>query len=307
MVCYNVPMTNNFKSGFVAILGRPNVGKSTFLNQVMGQKIAIMSDKPQTTRNKIMGIYTTPEEQIVFIDTPGIHKPHNALGDFMVQAAYSTLRECDVVLFMVAADEPRSTGEDMIIDRLKRAEVPVILVINKIDKVHPDRLFEKVADYTEQMEFAEVVPISALQGSNTDTLLNILTDKLVQGPKYFPDDQITDHPERFIVSEMVREKILLLTREEVPHSIAVVTESMKRDEFDKMHIAVTIYVERKSQKGIILGKGGSMIKKIGQLARRDIELMLGDKVYLETWVKVKEDWRDKKIDLSDFGYVKDED
>ncbi|HEY0221420.1 GTPase Era [Lactovum miscens] len=300
-------MTNNFKSGFVAILGRPNVGKSTFLNQVMGQKIAIMSDKPQTTRNKIMGIYTTPEEQIVFIDTPGIHKPHNALGDFMVQAAYSTLRECDVVLFMVAADEPRSTGEDMIIDRLKRAEVPVILVINKIDKVHPDRLFEKVADYTEQMEFAEVVPISALQGSNTDTLLNILTDKLVQGPKYFPDDQITDHPERFIVSEMVREKILLLTREEVPHSIAVVTESMKRDEFDKMHIAVTIYVERKSQKGIILGKGGSMIKKIGQLARRDIELMLGDKVYLETWVKVKEDWRDKKIDLSDFGYVKDED
>ncbi|MDR0298569.1 MAG: GTPase Era [Streptococcaceae bacterium] len=299
-------MTNTYKSGFVAILGRPNVGKSTFLNQVMGQKIAIMSDKPQTTRNKIMGIYTTENEQIIFIDTPGIHKPHNALGDFMVQAAYSTLRECDVVLFMVAADEPRSTGEDRIIERLKKAEIPVILVINKIDKVHPDQLFEKVTDYTSQMEFAEVVPISALQGNNTETLLNTITDKLVEGPHYFPDDQITDHPERFLVSEMIREKILQLTREEVPHSIAVVTESMKRDEFDKIHIRATIFVERKSQKGIILGKGGAMIKKVGQLARRDIELMLGDKVYLETWVKVKENWRDKRLDLSDFGYVKEE-
>ncbi|MDR2975887.1 MAG: GTPase Era [Streptococcaceae bacterium] len=299
-------MEKTFKSGFVAILGRPNVGKSTFLNQVMGQKIAIMSDKPQTTRNKIMGIYTTDSEQVVFIDTPGIHKPHNALGDFMVQSAYSTLRECDVVLFMVAADEPRSTGEDMIIERLKKAEVPVILVLNKIDKVHPNDLYAKVEDYTKQMHFAEVVPISALQGNNTDTLLQTISDKLVEGPQYFPSDQITDHPERFLVSEMIREKILMLTREEVPHSIAVVTESMKRDEFDKIHIHATIFVERKSQKGIILGKGGAMIKKIGSLARRDIELMLGDKVYLETWVKVKEDWRDKKIDLADFGYVKDE-
>ena len=169
-------MTNNkFKSGFVAILGRPNVGKSTFMNHVMGQKIAIMSDKPQTTRNKIQGIYTTENEQIVFIDTPGIHKPHNALGDFMVQSAYSTLRECDVVLFMVAADEPRSTGENMIIERLKKAEVPVILVVNKIDKIHPDRLFEIVADYTSQMEFSEVVPISAKQGNNTERLIDTLS------------------------------------------------------------------------------------------------------------------------------------
>lgn len=301
-------MTNNtFKSGFVAILGRPNVGKSTFLNHVMGQKIAIMSDKPQTTRNKIQGIYTTDKEQIIFIDTPGIHKPHNALGDFMVQSAYSTLRECDMVLFMVAADEPRSTGENMIIERLKTADVPVILVVNKIDKVHPDALFETVSDYTLQMDFAEVVPISALQGNNTERLLGTLSNKLEEGPQYFPEDMVTDHPERFLVSEMIREKILLLTREEVPHSIAVTTDSMKRDEeTGKIHIMATIIVERKSQKGIILGKGGDMIRKIGKLARRDIELMLGDKVYLETWVKIKNDWRDRKMDLSDFGYKKED-
>lgn len=296
-----------YKSGFVAILGRPNVGKSTFLNRVMGQKIAIMSDKPQTTRNKIQGIYTTPSEQIVFIDTPGIHKPHNALGDFMVQSAYSTLRECDVVLFMVAADEARSTGENMIIERLKTAKVPVFLVINKIDKVHPDALFSRVEDYRAQMDFAEVVPISATEGNNTEELLKIISSRLEKGPQYFPSEQITDHPERFLVSEMIREKILLLTREEVPHSIAVLTDSMERDEeTGKIHIMATIIVERKSQKGIILGKGGSMIKKVGQLARRDIEIMLGDKVYLETWVKIKNDWRDRRMDLADFGYKKED-
>ena len=305
---YNEPMTKaNFKSGFVAILGRPNVGKSTFMNHVMGQKIAIMSDKPQTTRNKIQGIYTTENEQIIFIDTPGIHKPHNALGDFMVQSAYSTLREADAVLFMVACDEPRSTGENMIIERLKTAEVPVILVVNKIDKIHHDRLFEIITDYTSQMEFSEVVPISALAGNNTSTLLETLSEKLSPGPQYFPEDQITDHPERFLVSEMIREKILLLTREEVPHSITVITDKMEREkETGKIHIVATIIVERKSQKGIILGKGGDMIRKIGKLARRDIELMLGDKVYLETWVKVKADWRNRKMDLADFGYKKED-
>jgi GTP-binding protein Era len=296
-----------YKSGFVAILGRPNVGKSTFLNYVMGQKIAIMSDKPQTTRNKIQGIYTTDKEQIIFIDTPGIHKPHNALGDFMVQSAYSTLRECDMVIFMVAADEPRSTGENMIIERLKQADVPVILVVNKIDKVHPDSLFERIEDYRQQMNFTEVVPISALQGNNTNKLLELLSENLEEGPQYFPEDMITDHPERFLVSEMIREKILQLTREEIPHSIAVVTDSMRRDEeTGKIHIMATIIVERKSQKGIILGKGGSMIRKVGTLARRDIEIMLGDKVYLETWVKIKNDWRDRKMDLADFGYKKED-
>ena len=296
-----------FKSGFVAILGRPNVGKSTFLNYVMGQKIAIMSDKAQTTRNKIMGIYTTAEEQIVFIDTPGIHKPKTALGDFMVESAYSTLREVDTVLFMVPADEKRGKGDDMIIERLKAAKVPVILVINKIDKVHPDQLLEQIDDFRNQMPFKEVVPISALQGNNINRLMEILKENLEEGFQYFPNDQITDHPERFLVSEMIREKVLHLTREEIPHSVAVVIDSMKRDsETDKIHIQATIMVERDSQKGIIIGKGGSMLKKVGSKARRDIELMLGDKVFLETWVKVKKNWRDKKLDLADFGYSKKE-
>lgn len=292
-----------FKSGFVAILGRPNVGKSTFLNHVMGQKIAIMSDKAQTTRNKIMGIYTTDQEQIVFIDTPGIHKPKTALGDFMVEAAYSTLREVDTVLFMISADEARGKGDDMIMERLKAAKVPVILVVNKIDKVHPNQLLSQIDDYRKQMDFKEVVPISALQGNNVSHLVDILSENLEEGFQYFPADQITDHPERFLVSEMIREKVLLLTREEIPHSVVVIIDSMKRDEeTDKIHIRATIMVERDSQKGIIIGKGGSMLKKIGSMARRDIELMLGDKVFLETWVKVKKNWRDKKLDLADFGY-----
>ncbi len=291
----------------MAILGRPNVGKSTFLNQVLGQKIAIMSDKAQTTRNKIMGIYTTDSEQIVFIDTPGIHKPKTALGDFMVESAYSTLREVETVLFMVPADEERGKGDNMIMERLKAAKIPVILVINKIDKVHPDQLLEKIEDFRSQMDFKEIVPISALQGNNIPTLLNLLKENLEEGYQYFPEDQITNHPERFLVSEMIREKVLQLTREEVPHSVAVVIESMKRDEeTDKIHIRATIMVERDSQKGIIIGKKGSMLKKIGQLARRDIEIMLGDKVFLETWVKVKKNWRDKKLDLADFGYNKKE-
>ena len=296
-----------FKSGFVSIIGRPNVGKSTLLNHVMGQKIAIMSDKAQTTRNKIQGIYTTETEQIVFIDTPGIHKPHNALGDYMVESAYSTLREVDTVLFMVPADETRGKGDNMIIERLKQANVPVILVVNKIDKVHPDRLLAQIDDFRTQMDFKEVIPISALEGNNTDKLLDILKGNLEEGFKYFPDDMITDHPERFLVGEMIREKVLILTREEIPHSIAVTVDSMKRDEeTNKIHIMATIYVERKSQKGIILGKGGDMIRKVGKMARRDIELMLGDKVYLETWVKIKANWRDKKVDIQAMGYRKDD-
>ncbi|MEX2785487.1 GTPase Era [Streptococcus sp. H49] len=292
-----------FKSGFAAILGRPNVGKSTFLNHVLGQKVAIMSDKAQTTRNKIMGIYTTASEQIVFIDTPGIHKPKTALGNFMVEAAYSTLREVDTVLFMVPADEQRGKGDNMIMERLKAAKIPVILVINKIDKVHPDQLLEKIDDFKDQMDFQEIVPISALQGNNVESLMTILKENLAEGVQYFPEEQITDHPERFLVSEMIREKVLLLTQQEVPHSVAVVIESMKRDrETDKIHIHATIMVERDSQKGIIIGKNGNMLKKIGKMARRDIEVMLGDKVYLETWVKVKKNWRDKKLDLADFGY-----
>lgn len=294
------------KSGFVAIVGRPNVGKSTLLNRIVGQKIAIMSDKAQTTRNKIQGVYTTPETQLIFIDTPGIHKPRHRLGDFMVETAYSAIREVDAVLFMIAADQKRGKGDDFIIERLKDSHSPVYLVINKIDKVHPDDLLGIIEDYRRQMDFKEIIPISATEGNNFDTLMTTLVEQMPEGPQYFPDDQITDHPEYFIVSELIREKVLVLTRDEVPHSVAVVVDSMKRNENDKIHIQATIIVERDSQKGIIIGKGGKMLKDIGTKARRDIETLLGDKVYLELWVKVQKDWRDKQTYLTDYGYKKED-
>lgn len=294
------------KSGFVAIVGRPNVGKSTLLNRIVGQKIAIMSDKAQTTRNKIQGVYTTDKVQMIFIDTPGIHKPKHRLGDYMVEAAYSALKEVEVVLFMVSADQKRGKGDDMIIERLKKLSVPVYLVINKIDKIHPDELLQQIEDYQSQMNFTQVIPISATQGNNFETLMHELTEQMPEGPQYFPDDQITDHPEYFVVSELIREKILQLTRDEVPHSVAVVVDSMKRNQDDKVHVQATIIIERDSQKGIIIGKGGAMLKKIGTQARKDIELLLGDKVYLELWVKVQKDWRDKQTYLTDYGYRKED-
>ncbi|MCO8292784.1 GTPase Era [Tetragenococcus halophilus] len=293
------------KSGFVAIIGRPNVGKSTLLNRIVGQKIAIMSDKAQTTRNKIQGVYTTDNMQIVFIDTPGIHKPKHRLGDYMVNEAYGALQEVEAVLFMVNADEKRGKGDNLIIERLQKLDVPVFLIVNKIDKIHPDDLLAVIQDYSTQMDFAEVVPLSATQGNNCETLMQLLEEQIPEGPQYFPKDQITDHPEYFIVSELVREKVLLFTQEEIPHSVAVVVDSMKRDENDKIRIQATINVERDSQKGIIIGKGGKMLKQIGIKARQDMEKMLGDKVYLELWVKVQKDWRDKQRTLDDFGYKKE--
>ncbi|MGG5358856.1 MULTISPECIES: GTPase Era [unclassified Enterococcus] len=294
------------KSGFVAIVGRPNVGKSTLLNRIVGQKIAIMSDKAQTTRNKIQGVYTEKDAQLIFIDTPGIHKPKHRLGDFMVETAYSALREVDAVLFMISADQKRGRGDDFIIERLKNVDSPVYLVINKIDKVHPDDLLGIIEDYSSQMDFAQVVPISATEGNNVERLMSTLIDEMPEGPQYFPDDQVTDHPEYFIVSELIREKVLFLTRDEVPHSVAVVVDSMKRNENNKVQIEATIIVERDSQKGIIIGKGGKMLKQIGTKARLDIEHLLGDKVFLELWVKVQKDWRDKRTYLQDYGYRKDE-
>ncbi|AQP52938.1 GTPase Era [Vagococcus penaei] len=293
---------SSFKSGFVAIIGRPNVGKSTLLNRIVAQKIAIMSDKAQTTRNKIQGVYTTDEAQLVFIDTPGIHKPKSKLGDFMVETAYSALREVDVILFMVSADQPRGRGDDFIIERLRKVSAPVYLVINKIDTVHPDELLPIIEDYRQEFDFAEVVPISATEGNNVPNLLNVLIDHMPEGPKYYPKDMVTDHPEYFIVSELIREKVLQLTEQEVPHSVAVVTESMQRDPYDKIHIQATIIVERDSQKGIIIGKGGKMLKEIGTRSRKDIENLLGNKVFLEVWVKVQKNWRDKRKDLQNFGY-----
>lgn len=299
-------MQNNFHSGFVAILGRPNVGKSTFLNRVVGQKIAIMSDKAQTTRNKIQGIYTEDDAQIVFIDTPGIHKPHSRLGDFMVESALSTLNEVDAVLFMVNATQKRGRGDDFIIEHLKNVKKPIYLVINKIDQIHPDKLLQIMDDYRNTLDYAEVFPISALEGNNCPELIESLVNTLPEGPQYYPADQITDHPERFIAGELIREKVLELTREEVPHSVAVVVDRIHREDAEKVLVQATIVVERNSQKGIIIGKGGKMLKQIGVKARKDIELMLGDKVYLELWVKVQPNWKDRQVDLQALGYKQDD-
>lgn len=297
----------NYKSGFVSIIGRPNVGKSTFLNKVIGQKIAIMSDKPQTTRNKIQGVYTTDHSQIVFIDTPGIHKPKHKLGDFMMKVAQNTLNEVDLILFMINAVEGFGRGDQFIIERLKQTNQPVFLVINKIDQVHPDELISIIGKYKEMYAFKEIIPISALEGNNVNTLLEQIEQYMPNGPQYYPADQVTDHPERFIITELIREKVLHLTREEIPHSIAVVMDSLeRRGDGNTVYIAATIIVERDSQKGIVIGKQGKMLKEVGQLARIDIEALLGSKVFLELWVKVQKDWRNRSSQLRDFGFREDE-
>ncbi len=297
----------SYKSGFVSIIGRPNVGKSTLLNNVIGQKIAIMSDKPQTTRNKVQGVYTDNNTQIVFIDTPGIHKPKHKLGDFMMKVAYQTFKEVDLILFVVDAKEGFGGGDQAIIEQLKTVRTPVFLVINKIDLIHPDKLLQFIDQYRTKYNFAEVIPISALQGNNVNTLKDQIVEYLEEGPQYYPADQITDHPERFIVSELIREKVLHLTREEIPHSIAVGIEQMKeREGSNTVYIGATIVVERSSQKGIIIGKQGAMLKEIGKRARGDIEALLGSKIFLELWVKVQKDWRNKAGFLRDFGFSEDE-
>lgn len=295
----------NFKSGFVSIVGRPNVGKSTLLNQIIGEKITITSDTAQTTRNRIQGMYTTDEEQIIFIDTPGVHKPKHQLGRFMVESALSTLNEVDLVLFMINVSERMGPGDQYIIERLKNINTPVFLVLNQIDRVHPDELLPIIKKYQSEMEFSEIVPVSALEGNNVGHLLEVISGYIKEGPQYYPSDQVTDHPEYFIVQELIREKVLQLTREEIPHSVAVVTESMEKDDKGLVEIRATIIVERSSQKGIIIGKQGSMLKEIGSRARKDIKKLLGSKVYLELWVKVKDDWRNTPYHLGNFGYNED--
>lgn len=291
-----------YLSGFVSIVGRPNVGKSTLMNYVIGQKIAIMSDKPQTTRNKIQGVYTTTTEQIVFLDTPGIHKPKSKLGEYMMKLAESTLQEIDVVLFLVDAEEGIGGGDRYIMDRLRTVSTPVFLVINKIDKVHPEQLLPLIESYRNAFEFSETIPVSALQGNNVNTLLEQIVNYLPEGPQYYPEDQVTDHPEQFVCAELIREKILHLTHEEVPHSIAVQIEQMKVQNNGVVYIGALIFIERDSQKGIIIGKRGDMLKEIGRKARQDIETLLGSKVFLECWVKVKKDWRNRHPILKELGY-----
>ncbi|MCL6457757.1 MAG: GTPase Era, partial [Gorillibacterium sp.] len=269
------PTKKSYKSGFVAIVGRPNVGKSTLMNNIIGQKIAIMSDKPQTTRNKIHGVYTTDDMQVVFLDTPGIHKPQSKLGDYMMKVAEGTLQEVDAVLFLVNVNEKLGGGDRFIIERLKPVTTPVILVLNKMDQIPPEALLPIITSYKDLYNFAEIVPVSALLGSNVDTLLKQVEKYLPEGPQYYPADQVTDHPEQFVCAELIREKLLILTREEIPHSIAVAIEDMKVEDSGMVRISAVIYVERDSQKGIIIGKKGALLKEVGQLARKDIEKLLG--------------------------------
>ena len=291
----------DYKSGFVALIGRPNVGKSTLLNFLVGQKVAIMSPQPQTTRNKISGIYTDDQEQIVFIDTPGIHKPKNKLDDFMDKSSYSALDEVDVVLFMVEP-EPAGKVDQYIAELLKKIKKPVFLVINKIDKVHPDKLLSIIDSYKNLGDFAEIVPISASQGNNVSELIKTIAKYLPEGPQFYDADQLTDRPEYFIVAELIREQVLKLTHEEVPHATAVVVDRMRDHEGGKLQIEDTIYVERPGQKGIIIGKKGQMLKQIGIAARQEIEALLGEKVNLRLWVKVQKNWRSDPAFLKSIGY-----
>lgn len=295
------------KSGFVSIIGRPNVGKSTFVNRVIGHKIAIMSDKAQTTRNKIQGVMTRDDAQIIFIDTPGIHKPKHKLGDYMMRAAKNTLSEIDAIMFMVNVNEDIGRGDEYIMEMLKNVKTPIFLVLNKIDLVHPDTLMPKIEQYQSYMDFTDIIPISALEGLNVDHFIDVLKSFLPEGPKYYPDNQISDHPEQFVVSEIIREKILHLTSEEIPHAIGVNVDRMIKEDEDRVRIEATIYVERDSQKGIVIGKGGKKLKEVGKRARRDIEMLLGSKVYLELWVKVQRDWRNKVNFIRQIGYVEDQD
>lgn len=295
-------MENNaFKSGFVTLIGRPNVGKSTLMNCIIGQKIAITSNKPQTTRNRIQTVYTSEEGQIVFLDTPGIHKAKNKLGDYMVTVAEKTLSEVDVILWLVEPSNFIGAGERHIIEQLEKGKTPVILVINKIDTVKKEQLLEYIDTYRKEYDFAEIVPVSALKAENIKELLKCIMKYLPYGPAFYDEDTVTDQPVRQIVAELIREKTLRLLSDEIPHGVAVSIESMKYKK-NIVDIEATIFCERDSHKGIIIGKNGAMLKKIGSMARRDIEDLLEKQANLQLWVKVKKDWRDSDFLLKNFGY-----
>lgn len=290
-----------FKSGFVTLIGRPNVGKSTLMNRLIGQKIAITSNKPQTTRNRIQTVLTLEEGQIVFLDTPGIHKAKNKLGDYMVNVAERTLEEVDVILWLVEPTDYIGAGERHIIEQLKKTRTPVILVINKTDTVKKEAILSFIDTYRRELDFQEIVPVSALKGDNTDELIKCILKYLPYGPAFYDEDTITDQPMRQIVAELIREKALRLLEDEIPHGVAVSIESMK-EKGKICHIEATIVCERESHKGIIIGKGGQMLKKIGSAARYEIEKLLEMQVNLQLWVKVKKDWRDSDFLLKNFGY-----
>ncbi|WAH38551.1 GTPase Era [Alicyclobacillus dauci] len=292
----------NYKSGFVAIIGRPNVGKSTLLNAMIGQKIAIMSNRPQTTRNRIRGVRTTETSQTIFIDTPGIHTPHHRLGEYMVEVATQTLKEVDLVLFVVDSTTGVHPGEIEIVKQFASVKTPIFLVLNKVDLVDKPKLLDRIHDYQEIYAFDEYVPVSALKEDQTGVLVSLIEERLPDGPKFYPDDMVTDYPEQFIITEIIREKVLQLTQEEVPHSVMVDVEQMERRNNDTVYVNAVIYTERDSQKGILIGKQGQMLKRVGELARRDLEGLLGNRLYLELWVKVKKDWRNRPTVLRQFGF-----
>lgn len=298
-------MNKDYKSGFVTLIGRPNVGKSTLMNYLIGQKIAITSNKPQTTRNRIQTVLTTEEGQVVFVDTPGIHKAKNKLGEYMVNVAERTLNEVDVVMWLVEPTTFIGAGEQHIASQLKKVQTPVILVINKIDSVKPEEVLASISAYKDLYEFAEIVPVSARNGDNTEELLKVIMKYLPYGPQFYDEDTVTDQPERQIVAEIIREKALHSLNEEIPHGIAVAIDQMKMRN-KVMHIDATIICERDSHKGIIIGKQGNMLKKIGSTARFEIERMLECKVNLKLWVKVKKDWRDSEFLMKNFGYREEE-
>lgn len=293
-----------FKSGFVTIVGRPNVGKSTLMNHIMGEKLSIVSNKPQTTRNNIQTILTKDNYQIVFVDTPGIHKPKHKLGEYMVNSARDSIKDVDLVLFLTNPDEEIGRGDKFILESLKNCKVPIFLVLNKIDENTQDRVAKSLEMYSKEIDFKEIIPISALKGKNVDTLVDLMVENLPEGPKYYPDDMITDVQERFVISEIVREKALRSLRDEVPHGIAVDIIQMKQKDNGSYQIEVDLICEKESHKGIIIGKNGQTLKRIGEKSRYEIEKFLHNKVNIKIWVKVRKEWRDNQNLLKELGYNK---
>lgn len=293
--------TMSFRSGFISIIGRPNSGKSTLLNAFLGSKLSIVSDKPQTTRNTVRGVKHLKDAQIIFIDTPGIHRGKGLLNEFMVKEALASIRDVDAVVYLVEADRPVSEDDRYIVEGLKGLKCPVVLGLNKVDRVEKQKILPLIAEFSKMHPFREIVPLSALKGEGVELLLGIITELLPEGPRYFPEDSVTDLPERFIVAEMVREKVFLFTEKEVPYSVAVTVERFEEKK-DLVSISATINVERDSQKGIVIGRGGAMLKRIGSAARADIERLLGSRVYLELFVRVQKEWTKKSGALKDFGY-----